>query len=138
MTPLRVVFDANVVASTLLFRNSRLHWLREHWQSAQCEPLISKSSVEELQRIFLYSNFKMEIELKMELLSLYLSCCEVVLVDKVSTVECRDVKDQKYLNLAVTGRADVLVTGDEDLLVLNGQLPFAIETPAAYKERFEK
>src|SRR5271165_1511781 len=101
MTPLRVVFDANVVASTLLFRNSRLHWLREHWQSAQCDPLISKSGVEELQRIFLYSKFKMENELKMELLSLYLSCCEVIHVNKECTVQCRDAKDQKYLNLAV-------------------------------------
>jgi putative PIN family toxin of toxin-antitoxin system len=137
MTPLRVVFDANVVASTLLFRNSRLHWLREHWQSEQCDPLISKSSVEELQRIFLYSKFKMENELKMELLSLYLSSCEVIHVNKACTVKCRDAKDQKYLNLAVAGNADVLVTGDEDLLILKNELPFSIEMPAEYKKRFE-
>jgi putative PIN family toxin of toxin-antitoxin system len=137
MRALRVVFNANVVASTLLFRNGRLQWLREHWQSAQCDPLISKSNVEELQRIFLYSKFKMQNELKMELLSLYLSSCEVIHVNQVCTVECRDAKDQKYLNLAVAGNADVLVTGDEDLLVLNEQLPFVIETPAEYKKRFE-
>ena len=32
---------------------------------------------------------------------------------------CRDVKDDKFLELAVNGNADVIVTGDADLLVLN-------------------
>lgn len=34
---------------------------------------------------------------------------------------CRDPKDDKFLELAVSGRADVIVTGDDDLLV---QHPF--------------
>lgn len=33
--------------------------------------------------------------------------------------ECRDVKDDKYLELAVNGEADLILTGDEDLLVLH-------------------
>lgn len=137
MPPLRVVFDANVVASTLLFRNSRLRWLREHWISEQCEPLISKATAEEVHRIFLYTKFKIETDLKMELLSIYLNACETVLVKDECIVKCRDTKDQKYLNLALAGSADLLVTGDADLLVLNGQLPFVIETPADYQKRIE-
>ena len=35
---------------------------------------------------------------------------------------CRDPKDDKFLDVAVAGRADVIVSGDEDLLVLH---PFA-------------
>lgn len=35
---------------------------------------------------------------------------------------CRDPKDDKFLEVAVAGRADVIVTGDEDLRVLD---PFA-------------
>lgn len=31
----------------------------------------------------------------------------------------RDPKDDKFLEVAVEGRADVIVTGDEDLLVLD-------------------
>ena len=33
--------------------------------------------------------------------------------------ECRDPKDNKYLELAVNGQADCLITGDADLLILN-------------------
>jgi len=33
--------------------------------------------------------------------------------------ECRDPKDNKYLELAVSGQAECIVTGDNDLLVLN-------------------
>ncbi len=33
--------------------------------------------------------------------------------------ECRDPKDNKYLELVVSGKAECIVTGDEDLLVLN-------------------
>ena len=32
---------------------------------------------------------------------------------------CRDLKDNKFLEVAVAGRADVIVTGDEDLQVLD-------------------
>lgn len=36
-----------------------------------------------------------------------------------SVNECRDAKDNKYLELAISGHAESLITGDEDLLVLN-------------------
>jgi len=32
---------------------------------------------------------------------------------------CRDVQDDKFLELAVSGHASYLISGDEDLLVLN-------------------
>jgi uncharacterized protein len=36
-----------------------------------------------------------------------------------SVTVCRDPKDNKFLEVAATGRADVIVTGDDDLLVLH-------------------
>ncbi|BAY74698.1 hypothetical protein NIES25_11120 [Nostoc linckia NIES-25] len=33
--------------------------------------------------------------------------------------ECRDPKDNKYLELAVSSKAECIVSGDDDLLVLN-------------------
>lgn len=37
---------------------------------------------------------------------------------KASTEKCRDKKDNFLLNLCLSGNADYLITGDEDLLVL--------------------
>jgi len=48
-----------------------------------------------------------------------------------SFTDCRDVKDNKFLNLAFDGHASFIVTGDQDLLVLN---PFGeIEIISAYE-----
>ncbi len=41
-------------------------------------------------------------------------------------VRCRDDEDEKFIHLALAGRADVLVTGDADLLVLRGKAPVRI------------
>jgi uncharacterized protein len=45
---------------------------------------------------------------------------------------CRDPKDDKFLELAVNGNADVLVTGDSDLLALNPFRGIPIITPADF------
>ena len=47
----------------------------------------------------------------------------------------RDSKDDKFLEAAVNGRADVIVTGDQDLLDLNPFRGIAILTPADYLAR---
>ncbi len=45
---------------------------------------------------------------------------------------CRDPKDDKLLELAVSGNADFLVTGDKDLLVLNPFRGVKIITPREF------
>jgi len=45
---------------------------------------------------------------------------------------CRDPKDDKFLEVAVHGSADVIVTGDSDLLDLHPFRGIAILTPADY------
>jgi predicted nucleic acid-binding protein len=40
-----------------------------------------------------------------------------------------------FLDLAHSGNADLLVTGEDDLLLLAGQTEFVIETPQAYRQR---
>ena len=47
---------------------------------------------------------------------------------------CRDPKDDKFLELAVSGRADLIVTGDNDLLVLNPFRNIPIVTPAEFAQ----
>lgn len=42
---------------------------------------------------------------------------------------CRDSKDDYLIAYALVGNADALVSYDQDLLVLDGQLPFRILTP---------
>lgn len=45
---------------------------------------------------------------------------------------CRDATDDKFLELAVSGKADVIVSGDADLLVLNPFRGIPIIVPAVF------
>lgn len=58
---------------------------------------------------------------------------EALLIDVVDRItECRDVKDNKFLELAVSGQAACLISGDKDLLVLNPFRGIPILTPQAF------
>ena len=51
---------------------------------------------------------------------------------------CRDADDQKFLDLALTGRAEALVTSDKKLLELAADVPFAVLTPAQLRKRLDQ
>lgn len=80
-----------------------------------------------------YPKFCLGDEEQRELLGEYLVYCETVEWVEPCPLACRDKTDQAFLDLAYSGKADVLVTGDRALLELAGRTEFAIETPAAYR-----
>lgn len=135
---LRVVFDTNVVISALLFRAGRLSWLRQHWSSGGGVPLVSPATTEELVAALAYPKFELTREDIESRLGDYLPYAEVVPArPRAATgLRCRDPKDQAFIDLALAAKANVLVTGDHDLLALAAQAPFAIETPETYRGRF--
>jgi hypothetical protein len=45
---------------------------------------------------------------------------------------CRDPTDDKFLDLAINGRADLILTGDKDLLVLNPFRGITIVAPVTF------
>jgi putative PIN family toxin of toxin-antitoxin system len=57
-------------------------------------------------------------------------CQPVSIVHAVS--DCRDPKDDKFLELALNGRADVIISGDIHLLEMHPWRGIAILKPAHY------
>ena len=134
-TRLRVVFDTNTVLSALIFTVGRLAWLRAHWRERRSIALVSRATAAELKWVLGYRKLKLSAEYQLELLGDYLSYCETIEVGGICPARCREPKDQPFLDLAHYGKADVLVTGDKDLLALAGQTVLVIETPEAYRRR---
>jgi putative PIN family toxin of toxin-antitoxin system len=134
----RVVFDTTTVVSALLFRNSRLGWLCQHWRDVGCVSLLSRATAAELIRVLGYPKFALSAGDCRELLAEYLPYCDVIEPRERCEVVCRDAKDQVFLDLAQSGKADLLVSGDGDLLVLAGQTAFVIESPEAYRRRMSE
>jgi putative PIN family toxin of toxin-antitoxin system len=128
-----VVFDTATVVSALLFRDGRLAWLRQHWREGGCLPLISRATAAELTRVLGYAKFQLTSDDRREILAEYLPYCEVVEVTGRCQQVCRDANDQPFLDLAQGGKAELLVSGDQDLLALSGQTEFRIETPESYR-----
>jgi putative PIN family toxin of toxin-antitoxin system len=129
--PPRIVFDTNVVVSALLFRLGRLAELRELWRNGAAAPLVSRTTTEELLRVLAYPKFKLSESGRGELLADFLPFAEIVAIPDPppKTPLCRDPNDVQFLELAIAGKADALVTGDADLHALKGRVKIAIVTP---------
>ncbi len=137
---LRVVLDSNTVLSALLFARGRLAWIRQSWESRRITALCSDATIAELLQAFAYPKFGLTEPEIMALLRSYLLHAQVVSITEApvdQSPRCRDSDDQKFLELAFAGGAEVLVTGDRDLLALADGVPFAIESPSAFSRRFE-
>lgn len=125
----RIVFDTNIIISALLFKNGRLSVLREHWASSSIIPIVSTDTAKELVRVFQYPKFKLSKEDQQELLADYLPFTEIIDMNDCKMLDlpiCRDLHDQKFLELAYCGKADFLITGDSDLLDMKDELEFSI------------
>ena len=120
----RVVIDTNLVLSALIFAQGRLSPLRLAWQGAQCQALVSSVTAAELIRVLAYPKFKLSAADQQELLADYLPYCTTVrMPEKLPvTPACRDKFDLPFLQLAVTGKADCIVSGDKDLLSIEERI----------------
>lgn len=134
--PPRVVLDTNVVLSALVFSSGTLVPLRHGWQDARFTPLASKVTIAELIRVLAYPKFRLSAEAREDLLSDYLPFCESIQVPNSAphTPLCRDPFDMPFLELALAGRADFLVTGDDDLLSLAPEFRCSIVRTAHFLE----
>lgn len=129
--PPRWVLDTNVLISALLFPAGRLTWIRDAWRPAFIIPLASRETTTELIRVLCYPKFGLTPREREDLLADYLPYCESIIVSTPPPVpECRDPFDRPFLELAVAGRADALVTGDKDFHSLAPAFPIPILTPA--------
>ena len=124
---MRVVVDTNVMISALLF-GGRASILFDFIKDGACTLVASKEILKEYLRTLAYPKFGLS---ETEIRAVFTE--EIVpLVEPVEAVEsgikCRDDDDKKFLDCATTSGADALVTGDKDLLILKGNVPFKIYT----------
>ena len=117
---IRVVLDTNYIVSALIFSGQKMAWLRHLWQSGEIIPLVSKDTANELLKVLTYPKFKLTKSEQALLLADFLPYAETVtLLDVPYELPLiRDKADQMFLVLAVAGKVEVLVTGDNDLLVI--------------------
>ena len=115
----RFVFDTNVIVSALLIKTSAARRaLDKGCQTGDI--LLSLEVIEELYDVLGRPAFDRYIDEEDRIGFLNLLVKESTLVEITEKIkECRDPKDDKFLELAVSGKADFIISGDGDLQVLN-------------------
>jgi putative PIN family toxin of toxin-antitoxin system len=115
----RFVFDTNVVVSALLMKKSVARDALDKARTAG-DILLSIDVIEELHDVLSRPAFDRYVDEEDRLKFLSLLVKEATLVEIAENIkECRDPKDDKFLELAVNGNATLIVSGDKDLQVLN-------------------
>jgi len=133
---MRVVIDTTCLISALALRSAQMTWLVSTWQDGLCLPLVSDSTRTEFVTVLQARKFKLSPVEQETILTNYLEYCEEVTAIGPCPVRCTDLGDQPFLDLALSGDAEVLITGDHALLALAGQTVFNIETAAAFRKRW--
>lgn len=136
MNEARFVLDTNTLISAFIFRNS-VPYKAVQKALKMGEVLLSLATLEELQSVLFRSKFDkyVSVETRRQLISDFISTAELVeITEKV--IACRDPKDDKFLSLAVSGGATVIVSGDKDLLVLHPFRGIDIVKAADFLEEF--
>jgi uncharacterized protein len=113
------VFDTNIIVSAVLLKESKA---RQALDKAQANGVVltSTSVLSELEEVLARPKFDKYVTAVERKLFLAGFVKTVKFVEMVENIEvCRDPKDDKYLELAVSGNATCIVSGDADLLVLN-------------------
>jgi putative PIN family toxin of toxin-antitoxin system len=132
----RVVIDTGVIISGLIQRKGTsrkaLNLALQNHTS-----LISFATFSELKEVIFRPKFEhfFTNEDKLNMLKIISMKSEQIEIRSLVKI-CRDSKDDMFLNLAIDGQADVLLTRDPDLLALHPFREIPILSPADFLNQF--
>jgi len=136
----KVVLDTNVLLSGLMFPEGTPGRIIAAWVEARFEVAFSLDQLAEIGRVLEYPKIRRKLGWDDERIELFIKQlyirAEVVELGPISVEVPRDPGDAPILAILATlaaAKADVLVTGDGDLLALSDKYP--IETPAEFVRR---
>ena len=129
---LRIVLDTGVVVSAIMLPGSVPRQAFD-LAAARGRLLVSGETVAELNEVLRRPKFDKYVSeaRRLEFLAALVHAANVIdVVDVVA--DCRDPKDNKFLELALSGKGTHIITGDSDLLVLHPFRGIAIVSPQSF------
>jgi uncharacterized protein len=131
----RVVVDTNALISRLLLPRS-IPGQAVRKAVVECQLLASDATIMELADVLGRPKFDsyITIQERQQFLRVFNRITERIPITRVIQA-CRDPKDDKFLELAVNGAAQLIITGDADLLALHPFRGIDILAPASYLAR---
>lgn len=137
---MRVVVDTNILVRALIMPHGRVGPVLQRLRHGAYILLYSRPLLEELVDVLNRPRLRDKYSLSEEDIAITLRLILLrgeAVTPKETITACRDPKDNKFLEVAVAGQADILVSGDEDLLVLHPFEGVSIVSPAEFLRRLD-
>jgi len=133
----KVVLDTNVLLSALMSPEGSPGRIVAAWVEAQFEVVFSPEQLEEIGRVLAYPKIRRILkwddqQIEQFIRQLYVRA-DVIAINSTAVEVPQDRSDASILATLVAAEADLLVTGDGDLLELRDRYP--IETPSEFVRR---
>lgn len=138
---MRVVVDTNILVRALIMPHGTVGPVLLRLRQGEYTFLYAQSLLEELIDVLNRPRIRRKYNLSQDdiktVVGLILLRGEAVEPKRTITA-CRDPKDNKFLEVAVAGQSDVIVSGDEDLLVLHPFEGIPIVQPRTFLELLDE
>ncbi|MBN8708785.1 MAG: putative toxin-antitoxin system toxin component, PIN family [Verrucomicrobia bacterium 61-8] len=130
--PRRWVVDTNVLIGRLLAPDSTAARAVQKALSSG-DLLVSDATLQELAEVLTRPKFDKYLSAQERREFFQLLSRVAIRIEILRSIKaCRDPKDDKFLELAVNGKADAVITGDEDLLIQHPFLGIPILSPRTF------
>ena len=133
---MRVVLDANIYISALISNKGNPAKIINKWLAGQFDVLISQPIVDEILRVTNYKRIQKKYakvrDNRLEFVELIIEQGIWEESSETLTVVSADESDNRYVECAVAGNAQYIVSGDEHLLGVGEYQGIIIVTPATF------
>jgi putative PIN family toxin of toxin-antitoxin system len=137
---MRAVVDTNILVRAIIRPHGTVGPLLLRLRHGEYTLLYAQSLLEELVDVLnrprICEKYQLTDQDIQTVVSLILLRGEAVTPTERITA-CRDPQDDKFLEVAVAGEADVIVSGDQDLLTLHPFVGIPILPPAAFLQMLD-
>lgn len=130
----RIVVDTGILVSAMLSRSSKPAQAL-NFAFAKCQLFVSADTLAELDDVVARTKFDKfaSLDARLAFATYYREHCEQVHVTS-QVLDCIDPKDNKFLELALDSKADLLIASDAHLTTLNPWRGLVILNPHDFLE----
>ena len=131
---MKVIIDTNIVASAIFFGGKPRKILKEVFADTKMKAFVTPDILAEYHRTIekMALKFNANFDDALDLIHRHFHLIEPISTQKFS----RDPDDDKFINCGIDIDAKVLVSGDNDLLVLKDSAPIEILNPAEFCNKY--
>ena len=130
---MKIVIDTNIYVSSFFWKGNPRK-VFDRVTNGIDELLITDDIINEIKSVMLKNKFNLEISKIEDYVNIIKNFSVNILHDNILENISRDIDDNKILKCGLEGNADYIITGDNDLLVLEVYKGIKIINPKEYLE----